>query len=428
MKSLINKSLLILLFATLGVAQAKDLTARELGADSVWMSISTVLILLMAIPGLMMLYAGMGRSKNALFTSLQILAVVAAATITWFVVGYSIAFSSFNPFFGGLGRLFGSGVFGQQSAPLDTAVFEGNYFLFQLAFAVLTSAIIVGATAERMRLSTTIAFAVSWLVLVYAPIAHWIWHPQGWLNALGHIDWAGGTVIHISAGITGLIAAKMIGPRLGYPAEPMPPHNLMMTSIGACFIWLGWFGFNTGNAFDLGSGRAMQISFITFCSASVGALSWLAFDYLLHKKMSLLGLVTGAIVGLVAITPAAGYVGLNAAFVLPLVAVLCSMISLSVIKNTLRIDDAFDVFAIHGVAGLVGTLLTPIFAFSTYSEVLRRLFANTLGATAILIYAALMTAVILWILKPITGWRVEPVEEKVGLDLTQLSETIVSER
>jgi Amt family ammonium transporter len=160
----------------------------------------------------------------------------------------------------------------------------------------------------------------------------------------------------------------------------------------------------------------------------VGALSWLALDYLLHKKMSLLGLVTGAIVGLVAITPAAGYVGLNAAFVLPVVAVLCSMISLSVIKNTLRIDDAFDVFAIHGVAGLVGTLLTPIFAFSTYSEVLRRLFANTLGATAILIYAALMTAVILWILKPITGWRVEPVEEKVGLDLTQLSETIVSER
>jgi ammonium transporter, Amt family len=425
MLKIISKIVLLTsIFMTMLPIYAQTLPLNNVSSDALWMTLSTILVLFMTIPGLLMFYGGLGRRQNVLFTSVQLLVVTASVSIVWLVGGYSLAFSSQSAFSGGLDRFFGQGVFEPHIFSLHPVVMEGHYFLFQMAFAIVAMALIVGATAERMRLSTTMAFSVGWTLAVYAPIAHWIWHPEGWLNAMGHLDWAGGAVIHMSAGISGLMAAKIIGSRTGFPIEPMPPHNLLLSGMGACFLWIGWLGFNTGTTLALDGDKMAQTLFITFCAGCAGALSWASLDYLRHQKISLLGLITGAIVGLVAITPAAGYVGLNAAFVIPVVAVTACVLALSFVKNVLHIDDSFDVFAIHGVGGLMGSLLTPVFAFSSRRIVFDHLIANMVGAVAVLFYAGAVTALLLWVLKPVTGWRVDVAQEKHGLDLTQLGETI----
>jgi Amt family ammonium transporter len=277
-----------------------------------------------------------------------------------------------------------------------------------------------------MRLSTTIGFGALWVLVVYAPVAHWIWHPLGWLDAMGHMDWAGGAVVHITAGVSGLVAAKMLGARQGFPVEPMPPHNLMITMLGACFLWIGWFGFNGGAALAIGTAATTQVVLVTFLSGCVGALSWIAFETVVYKKSSSLGLVTGAVVGLVSITPAAGYVGLNAALVIPAIASVLCLLTLRTVKKVFRIDDSLDVFAVHGVGGLVGTLLAPLFAHADAGKALNGLLINAFGAGVVIVYSALATVLILLVLKPITGWRVEAIAEEVGLDLSQIGETLES--
>jgi Amt family ammonium transporter len=230
--------------------------------------------------------------------------------------------------------------------------------------------------------------------------------------------------VHITAGVSGLVAAKMMGARQGFPSEPMPPHNLMITMLGACFLWLGWFGFNGGGALAIGTAATTQVIFVTFLAGCVGALTWIAFETIVYKKSSSLGLVTGAVVGLVAITPAAGYVGLNAALVMPAIASILCLMTLRMVKKVFGIDDSLDVFAVHGMGGLIGTLLTPLFAFSDSAKAFNGMLINAFGATVVGVYAAIATAIILLVLKPITGWRVDPVSEEVGLDLSQIGETL----
>jgi ammonium transporter, Amt family len=383
-----------------------------------------ILVLLMTTPGLIMFYAGLVRRKNALFTVTQVIATMAVVSVTWLVLGYTLAFTTGSPFLGDLSRAFGQNLFHKNVFAIAPTVPEAVYFLFQMSFAVIATALVIGATAERQRLSTTIGFAALWVIVVYAPVAHWIWHPLGWLDAMGHMDWAGGAVVHITAGVSGLVAAKMMGARQGFPTEPMPPHNLMITMLGACFLWLGWFGFNGGGALAIGTAATTQVIFVTFLAGCVGALTWIAFETIVYKKSSSLGLVTGAVVGLVAITPAAGYVGLNAALVIPAIASILCLMTLRMVKKVFGIDDSLDVFAVHGMGGLIGTLLTPLFAFQDTAKAFNGMLINAFGATVVGVYAAIATAIILLVLKPITGWRVDPVSEEVGLDLSQIGETL----
>lgn len=425
-----NFSVFTLLFVSPHVyANASVAPTGVIGTNSLWISLSTILVLMMTMPGLLMFYSGLVRRKNVLFTCLQILSVVAVVAIVWFLAGYSLAFTKGSSLIGGVSRLFGSNLFNQSVFPLSPSIYEGEHFLFQMAFAIISASLIVGATAERMRLSTTVAFSGLWVLLVYAPVAHWIWHPEGWLSLLGHKDWAGGAVVHITAGVSGLVAARMLGARSAFQKEPMPPHNLLLTSLGACFLWLGWFGFNSGNILENGgSGNSQMLTlFVTFFSGCVGALVWAFCEYIMHRKVSTLGFVTGALVGLVSVTPAAGYVGINGALVIPALASLVSLLTLTYIKKKTRIDDSLDVFAIHGAAGLIGTLLTPIFAYTHLNIVLDHLIANSVGALAVALYSGLLTALILLLVKPITGWRVDATAEQIGLDLALLGETIETE-
>jgi ammonium transporter, Amt family len=395
-------------------------------SDSLWMTLCAILVLLMTTPGLIMFYAGLVRRKNALFLATQVVACAAVVTLAWLVLGYSVAFTHGNPVIGDLSRAFGRDLFNKNVFALAPTVPEAVYFIFQMAFAVIATALVIGATAERMRLSTTIAFSALWVIVVYSPVAHWIWYPKGWLEAMGHMDWAGGAVVHITAGVSGLVAAKMLGARQGFPAEPMPPHNLMTTMLGACFLWIGWFGFNGGGALAIGSAATTQVLFVTFLAGCVGALAWIAFETLVYKKSSSLGLVTGAVVGLVAITPAAGYVGLNAALVIPTAASVICLLTLRTVKKVFLIDDSLDVFAVHGMGGVVGTLLTPLFAHADAAKVIHGLLVNAVGAASVTAYSAIATVIILLVLKPITGWRVDAVSEEVGLDLSQIGETLES--
>lgn len=395
-------------------------------SDSLWMSLCAILVLLMTTPGLIMFYAGLVRRKNALFLATQVVACTAVVTLVWLAFGYTIAFTSGNALMGDMSRAFGQGLFNKDVFALAPTVPEAVYFLFQMSFAIIATALVIGATAERMRMSTTIAFSALWALLVYSPVAHWIWHPKGWLDAMGHLDWAGGAVVHITAGVSGLVAAIMLGARRGFPVEPMPPHNLMTTMLGACFLWIGWFGFNGGSALAIGTAATTQVLFITFLAGCMGALAWITFESIVYKKVSSLGIVTGAVVGLVSTTPAAGFVGLNAALVIPVLASILCLLTLRLVKKVFYIDDSLDVFAVHGVGGLVGTLLTPMFAHADAAKAINGTLVNALGAGAVILYSAIATAVILMVLKPITGWRVDDLSEEVGLDLSQIGETLES--
>ncbi len=411
------------LFANVAAAQAIAKPALN-STDTLWMSICAILVFMMTVPGLIMFYAGLVRRKNALFTSAQIIAVTAVVTLAWLVIGYSLAFTAGNTVIGGITRVFGLGLFDGQSAGLEPTVPEAVYFLFQLSFAVITTALVVGATVERMRMSVTIAFSALWVVLVYAPVAHWVWFPSGWLATLGHIDWAGGTVVHLTAGASGLAAAMVLGARHGFPKEPTPPQNLMLSAMGACFLWIGWFGFNGGSALSSAAALTAQVLLITFLSGCMGALTWGLCEAFLKRKITSLGLITGTIVGLVSITPAAGYVGINAAFVMPVIAAVFSYLALQTVKSKLGIDDTLDVFAIHGMAGIVGSLLTPMFATDDVAKAISHTLANGIGVVAVMIFSGLMTLVILKTILLFAKWRVSADSEMIGLDLSQLGETL----
>jgi Amt family ammonium transporter len=395
------------------------------GADTAWMLISTVLVMLMTMPGIMLFYGGMLRSKNALSIVAHTIAGASVITVLWAMFGYSIAFTSGGPWFGDLSRMFAEGLIGAKVGAHVVAptLPEPVFFLFQLSFAIITFALVLGATAERMRLGVTIAFAALWSLLVYAPIAHWIWHPNGWLAKLGHMDFAGGTVVHIASGATGLAAAIVLGPRRGFGKEPMVPHNLMLTVLGAGLLWAGWFGFNAGSAFEAGP-RAAGALLATQVAACAGAMLWGFCEYIRRGQWSVLGMMTGAIAGLIAVTPASGYVGINGALCIGSVAGVVCFFAVVYFKSVTGIDDALDVFALHGVGGIVGTLLTPVFALPAIAPVTATLWTNAIGAVAVMAYAAVATWFILKALSLVMKLRVGAAQENVGLDISEHGEML----
>jgi ammonium transporter, Amt family len=385
----------------------------------------TVLVLVMTLPGLVLFYSGMLRTKNALSVAAHTVAAAAVITLLWCVMGYSLAFTPGNGWLGGADRLLLQGLFGSSAAahPLAPTVPEAAFVMFQLAFATVTFAIILGATAERMRMGVTVVFAGAWSLLVYAPVAHWVWQPTGWLAAWGHMDFAGGTVVHVSAGASALVAAKMLGPRIGFGREPMVPHNLMLTVLGAGLLWVGWFGFNAGSAFEASS-RAASALLVTQVAACAGAMLWGVCEYVYRGQWSALGSTTGAIAGLIAITPASGYVDVWGALVIGAAGGVACFLGVVHFKARTGIDDALDVFALHGIGGLVGTALTPVFGNENIAKVTDTIWVNLLGAGAVMAWSALATFVILKAISWVTPLRVNAAQERLGLDIAQHGEML----
>jgi Amt family ammonium transporter len=389
------------------------------------MLLCSVLVLLMTIPGVILFYSGMLRGKNALSIVAQGVASMAVVTLVWTLVAYSLAFTPGNGLFGGLSRALADGIVGGSAAPHPIAptVPEAAFFVFQLAFAIITFVIILGATAERMRLGATVLFAGAWTLLVYAPVAHWVWHPTGWLAAMGHMDFAGGTVVHIASGASGLMAAWVIGPRRGFGKEPMVPHNLLVTVLGAGLLWAGWFGFNAGSAFAA-TDRAAGALLVTQVGACSGAILWGICEHIHRGQWSVLGTMTGAIAGLIAVTPASGFVTPFGALAIGAAGgVLCFLCVVN-FKARTGIDDSLDVFALHGVGGLVGTVLTPVFASAAIAQITANVGTQLVGALAVAAYAMGATWLILRTIGLIMSLRVEAAQEQVGLDISEHGEMI----
>ncbi len=399
------------------------------GGDTAWILTSTALVLFMTIPGLSLFYGGLVRTKNVLSVLVQCLALTALMSVVWLIVGYSLAFDATGmeagvvgraAFVGGLGRFFLAGVTGDT---LSGSIPEVLFFAFQMTFAVITPALIVGAFAERMRFSAMLIFSTLWLVFVYAPICHMTWAGEGAFFAdLGVFDFAGGIVVHITAGVAALVACIVIGKRNDYPQTPIFPHNLTMTVTGTGMLWVGWFGFNGGSALAANGQAAMAIA-VTHLSASVAALTWVGFEWVKHGKPSALGLATGAIAGLAAVTPASGFIGPIGGFTIGLVSgALCFLASTSV-KRRLGYDDSLDVFGVHGVGGFVGTLLVAVFAAGALGgnqgdlAVGRQLVVQFGAAAAAVVYTAAATFVLLKLTAALVPLRVDASEETQGLDL-----------
>jgi ammonium transporter, Amt family len=413
------------LLATATEAQAATGTPAFSGGDTAWLLVSTVLVLLMTVPGIILFYGGMLRTKNALSIIAHTIAATAVVTLCWSAVGYSLAFAQGNGFFGNLSRVFGAGLLGNSNAahPLAPTVPEAVFFMFQLAFAIITFAIILGATAERMRLSATLLFAALWSTLIYAPVAHWVWQPDGWLNKMGHMDFAGGTVVHVASGVSGLVAAWVLGPRHGFGREPMLPHNLMVTVLGGGLLWAGWFGFNAGSAFEASS-RAAGALLVTQVGACAGAMAWGIGEYVRRGQWSVLGTITGSIAGLIAVTPASGYVEMYGALVIGAAAGLLCFAAVIGFKAKSGIDDTLDVFALHGVGGMVGTVLTPVLASAVIAPVTATVWTNALGGLAVAAYAGGGTWLILKVIGVLMPLRVTPEHERVGLDIAEHGEML----
>lgn len=398
--------------------------------DTAWLLASTALVLFMTIPGLALFYAGMVRKKNVLATMAHSFAVTCLVTVIWVVIGYSLAFTPGSPYIGGLDRVLLSGMeFVKETGKLSVSeiaptIPESVFIMFQMTFAIITPALITGAFAERMKFSALLIFITLWSIFVYAPVAHWVWEPGGWLAMRGVLDFAGGTVVHINAGVSGLVAAIIIGPRLGFGKEPMPPHNLVLTVIGACMLWVGWFGFNAGSAVAT-DGRAGMAMLATQIATAVGALSWMIIEWLRRGKPSVLGLVSGAVSGLVAITPASGFVDVSGALVIGAAAGLACYWGATTLKSKLGYDDSLDVFGVHAVGGIVGALLTGVFAVESIGGAHSSFGNQAFGVVVTVVYSAVMTAIILGIVSALVGLRVTPEAEVEGLDLEQHGEHVL---
>jgi len=410
-----------------GFAMAEEASLNS--GDTAWMLVATVLVLFMTIPGLALFYAGMVRSKNVLSVLMQCFAVTGLISILWVVYGYSLAFDStgmeqgvvnFNSFVGGFSKAFLSGL------TLDSLVAgipESVFITFQMTFAIITPALIVGAFAERMKFSAMLIFMAVWFTLVYAPIAHMVWGGDGALMwDWGVLDFAGGTVVHINAGIAGLVACLVLGKRKGFPTTAMPPHNLGYTLIGASMLWVGWFGFNAGSALAA-NGSAGMAMLVTQIATATAALSWMFAEWITHRKPSVLGIASGAVAGLVAITPASGTAGPMGALAIGLASgVICFFCATS-LKRKLGYDDSLDVFGVHAVGGIVGAILTGAFAapalggFGTVEDIPAQLWIQFEGVAFTVVYTTVVTFVILKVIDLVMGLRVSEEEETIGLDL-----------
>ncbi|HSW04442.1 ammonium transporter [Aquabacterium sp.] len=404
------------------------MTAISAG-DTAWMITATVLVLLMTIPGLGLFYAGMVRKKNILATLAQTFAVCALVSLLWMMVGYSLAFMPGSGWLGDLSArwldaLYLSKAHAEVSVHhLATTIPESVFVMFQLSFAIITPALIAGAFAERMKFSALLAFMGLWSLLVYAPVAHWVWEPTGWLAQRGVLDFAGGTVVHINAGAAGLVAALMLGPRVGFGREAMIPANLSYTMIGASLLWVGWMGFNGGSA-AAADGRAGLAMLVTQLAASAAALSWLFAEWLLRGKPTLLGLCSGAVAGLVAITPASGFVDPGGALIIGGAAGIGCLWGATQLKRLIGADDSLDVFGVHGIGGIIGALLTGVLAVPAIGGSVGSVAAQAIGVVATLLYSGIVSALILWLVNLLFGLRVNAHDEREGLDLSQHGERL----
>jgi Amt family ammonium transporter len=397
--------------------------------DTAWLITATALVLFMTLPGLALFYGGLVRTKNVLSVLMQCFAIACLVSVLWVVYGYSLAFGPGGPAVGGLSKAFFAGV-GENT--LAGTVPETVFSMFQLTFAIITPALVVGAFAERMKFSAMLLFSALWLTVVYLPVCHWVWAPDGWLFKKNLLDFAGGTVVHTTCGIAALVCALVLGKRAGFPNAAMMPHNMTMTAMGAGMLWVGWFGFNAGSALAA-NGNAGMALLVTHVSAAAGALAWMAIEWLRYGKPSVLGVVTGLVAGLATITPASGYVGPGGALVIGLVAGLLCFTLTNYMKRALNVDDSLDVFPVHGVGGMAGTMLAGVFAstglgaFSGqgYAEGMTmgsQLWVQAQGVLAVAAYTAVVTLVLLKAVDFLTGLRVSPEAETMGLDTAEHNE------
>ena len=405
-------------------------TSKLNSGDTAWMLMSTALVLLMTIPGVALFYTGMVRKKNVLSTMAHSFVAVCIVTVLWVIIGYSLAFTPGTPFLGSVDRFMLHGMDYLREAGMVSVhevaatIPESVFMMFQLTFAIITPALITGAFAERMKFSALVLFISLWTILVYAPVAHWVWEPGGWLATLGVLDFAGGTVVHINAGVSGLVAALMVGPRIGFGRVAMPPHNLILTVIGASLLWVGWFGFNAGSA-GAADGRAGMAMMTTQLATAIAALTWMLIEWLKRGKPSVLGLVSGAVAGLVAITPASGFVGVTGAMVIGVAASIACYWGATSLKAKMGYDDSLDVFGVHAIGGIVGALLTGVFAVKNIGGVEGSILIQAIGVVSTLVYAGVVSAVILKLIDLVIGLRVPGEDENEGLDIEQHGEQVL---
>jgi Amt family ammonium transporter len=398
--------------------------------DTAWMLTSTALVLMMTIPGLALFYGGMVRKKNILGTLMQSFVITCMVTVLWWIVGYSIAFTpGSTAYLGGFGHMFLNGVVYMHDAMklsvshLGTTIPETVYAMFQLTFAIITPALICGSFAERMKFSALLWFMCIWLLVVYCPIAHWVWEPSGWLAVKGVLDFAGGTVVHINAGIAGLATALMLGKRHGFGKESMAPSNLTLTFIGASLLWVGWFGFNAGSAVA-SDGRAGMAMLATQIATAAAALAWMFTEWVTKGKPSVLGIASGAVAGLVAITPASGFVGPSASVVIGVAAGIICYISSTSVKRAFGYDDSLDAFGVHCIGGIVGALLTGALASKEISGSEGSVLTQLWGVGTTLIYGFIMSLIILKLIDLTIGLRITVEEEQQGLDIAMHGESL----
>ena len=393
--------------------------------DTAWILVSTALVLLMTIPGLALFYGGMVRKKNVLSTMAHSFVAAAIVSITWVVIGYTLAFGSGNAFIGGLDKLMLSGI---TTAALTGTIPEILFVIFQMTFAIITVAIITGSIAERMKFGAFVAFITVWSIVVYAPITHWVWG-GGWLGSDGALDFAGGTVVHINSGVAGLVAAYMLGKRMGLGRESMAPHNLALTVIGASLVWVGWFGFNGGSALGA-NGSAGYALVATQVAAAAAAVAWLITEKVVRGKSSVLGGASGAVAGLVVITPAAGFVTVGGAMAMGLIGGVVCFWGITALKRALKADDSLDAFGLHAVGGIVGAILTGVFASSFImgskapTDLAHQVWVQVEGVLATIAYSAVLTFIILKVIDLTIGIRVAAEDERMGLDLSQHGERV----
>lgn len=423
---------LFAMIPSLGFAQAAAEAPKLDTGDTAWMLTATALVLMMTIPGLALFYGGMVRKQNVLAIMMQSFAITCLVTVLWMIIGYSLAFSEGNAIIGGFGNLFLSGLAIDSVNDLAKTIPETVFMTFQMTFAIITPALITGAFADRMKFSAMLWFIGLWLIFVYAPVAHMVWG-GGLMGTMGVLDYAGGTVVHINAGVAGLVAALVLGKRHGYGKVAHAPHNLTLSIIGASLLWVGWFGFNAGSAVSAGVNAGMAMV-VTQIAAAAAALAWMFSEWLARGKPSVLGIISGAIAGLVAITPASGFVDPMGALIIGIVSGIVCFVAATTVKNALGYDDSLDAFGVHGIGGIVGAILTGVFAKAAIAgkdaplglidgnggQVLTQIY----GVVITIVFTAIVTLIILKIIDWTIGLRVDEATERDGLDLNLHGETV----
>jgi Amt family ammonium transporter len=417
------KHLLTLLAALPAAAFAAE--SEMNAADVSWMLVATILVLFMTIPGIALFYGGMVRKKNVLSVLLQSFAICCAISVLWFVCGYSLSFSEENFFIGNFSKAFFNGI---GINAMSGSIPELLFVMFQMTFAILTPALMCGAFAERIKFSALFLFIVLWSLFCYAPICHWVWASDGWLMAKGALDYAGGTVVHINAGVAGLVVSLVLGKRIGWRKEPMAPHNLVLALMGASFLWVGWFGFNGGSGLAADA-RAVMAIVVSQIAAAAAALAWMACEYIQNKRFTVLGTISGAIAGLVAITPASGFVEPMASLWIGIAGGVICYFGATWLKYKLGYDDSLDAFGVHGIGGIVGALLTGVFVSPAITgeavkPMIEQLLVQGESVVATVIYSALVTFILIKIVDKLIGIRVSKDEEREGLDLSLHGERV----